>query len=156
QSDLGRNSEAEHSARASIGLFEALAREVPSSSYFRIEVGYGYGALGKARLKAGSNGDALAMMRKSVAILETCDEANDLQNLACFWAVSSTIPDPLEGRAGAERRRRDADRAVAALRRAIAMGYTDSGMLRNDPDFDPLRARPDFQLLLMDLDFPSD
>jgi hypothetical protein len=27
--------------------------------------------------------------------------------------------------------------------------------MKRDPDLDPLRARPDFQTLLMDLKFPS-
>jgi tetratricopeptide (TPR) repeat protein len=156
QSDLGQYAEAEQSARTLIDLIEALVRQVPSSPYFRIMAAYGYAVLGKARLKAGSHGEALALSRKSEAILETSDDANDLQNLACILAVASTIADPAEGPAAAERQRRDADRAVAAIRRAIALGYADSGMLKNDPDFDSLRSRPDFQALLMDLAFPTD
>ena len=95
------------------------------------------------------------MLRKSVAILETSDDP-DLYNLACFLALASTIADPAEGPAAAERQRRDADRAVATIRRAIELGFRDSDALKTDPDFDSLRSRPDFQALLMDLDFPAD
>jgi hypothetical protein len=28
--------------------------------------------------------------------------------------------------------------------------------MKRDPDLDPLRARPDFQALMMDLEFPPD
>ena len=35
------------------------------------------------------------------------------------------------------------------------MGFADCGA-KTDPDFDPLRSRPDFQALLMDLAFPVD
>ena len=79
-----------------------------------------------------------------------------LQNGLSNLALASTVADPAEGPAATERRRRDADRAVATIRRAIAMGYADSDVLKHDPDFDSLRARPDFQILLMDLNFPAD
>jgi hypothetical protein len=48
------------------------------------------------------------------------------------------------------------DRAMVLLRRAIAGGYRNLTWMRRDPDLDPLRTRPDFQALMMDLEFPSD
>jgi serine/threonine-protein kinase len=144
QTDLGRYAEAEQSARTTIAVYEALAREVPSSSYYPRRVGWGYGALGKVLLKVGSHGEGLTMLRKAVELLETSDESDDLYNLACTLALASTVSDPGEGPAAAERQRRDADRAVATIRRAISMGWADSHLLKNDPDFDALRARPDF------------
>jgi hypothetical protein len=47
----------------------------------------------------------------------------------------------------------EADRAVAVLKRLVAEGYRDATS-RTDPDFDPLRSRPDVQLLIMDLTLP--
>ncbi|MGC8641966.1 MAG: hypothetical protein ACP5XB_19035 [Isosphaeraceae bacterium] len=46
--------------------------------------------------------------------------------------------------------------AVTTLRRAITAGLHDLRFIRRDPDLDPLRARADFQLLLLDLEFPED
>jgi serine/threonine-protein kinase len=155
QVDIGRYAEAEQCGRVSVDLSEALVREVPSSSLYRITAGYACGFLGKALLKRGSLGEALAMLRKSAALLETSDEVNSLYNRACFLALASTVADPAEGPA-AERRRRDADQAVATIRRAIEMGFAESNTLRTDPDFDSIRARPDFQALVMDLAFPAD
>jgi tetratricopeptide (TPR) repeat protein len=156
QTDLGRYAEAEQSARASIEVAEALVREVPSNPFYRRLTGYGYGILGKALAKRGSPGEALAMTRKAVAIIETSAEVTDLVNLACAFALASTWADPAEGAGATERQRRDADRAVAMVRRAISMGWADSSNLKNEPDLDSLRSRPDFQALLMDLDFPAD
>jgi serine/threonine-protein kinase len=156
QSDQGQYAEAEQSSRAAIELFEAIAREIPSSSLYRFYLGYSYGGLGKAQLKAGSSGEALMMLRKAVAIMETFDEAGWLENLACFLALSSTVADPAEGPAAADRQCRDADRAVATIRRAIDLGWADSNALRTDPDLDSIRSRPDFQMLLMDLAFPAE
>jgi serine/threonine-protein kinase len=155
QNDLGRYAEAERSARASIDQFEMLAREVPSSSLYRNRSGDGYAVLGTSLRGAGSHGEALAAFRKATAILEKSESMEDLYNLACVLAMASTIADPAEGPA-AERRRRDADRAVATIRRVIEMGFADSDTLRNDPQLGLLRSRPDFQLLLMDLAFPAD
>jgi serine/threonine-protein kinase len=52
--------------------------------------------------------------------------------------------------------RSDADRALAALARAVASHTKLAGWVHRDPAFDALRRRPDFQLLLMDLAFPAE
>ena len=46
------------------------------------------------------------------------------------------------------------DRAIEVLKRVVAEGYRPPRM-RSDPDFDSLRRRPDFQLLVLDRDFPA-
>jgi hypothetical protein len=43
-----------------------------------------------------------------------------------------------------------------ALTRAVRLGFTDRAKLQSEPDLAPLRVRPDFQLLLMDLAMPAD
>jgi tetratricopeptide (TPR) repeat protein len=48
------------------------------------------------------------------------------------------------------------DRAMDALRRAVAEPERSRAEFRADPDLDPLRARPDYQALLLDLAFPAD
>jgi hypothetical protein len=96
------------------------------------------------------------MFQKSVAILEASNNLNDRYNLACTLALASTVVDPAEGPTAADRGGRDAERAVATIRQAIARGWAYADVLRNDPDFDSLRSRTDFQALLMDLAFPAD
>jgi hypothetical protein len=51
--------------------------------------------------------------------------------------------------------RRDGDQAINSLSLAIASGERNPDRYRADPDLDALRSRPDFQLLLMDLDMPA-
>jgi serine/threonine-protein kinase len=155
QTDLGQCSEAQQSARAAIELFEALAREVPSGVRYRLNAGLCYAALGKALLKDGRGGEALPTLRKALEILEASDDVGDVYDLACSFALASTIADPAERPAGAARQRRDADHAVAAIRRAILMGFANARKLKTDPDLDSLRVRPDFQALLMDSAFPA-
>ena len=49
-----------------------------------------------------------------------------------------------------------ADKAMAVMRQAVAMGYRDPIAYRTESTLDPLRNRPDFQALMMDLEFPSE
>ena len=45
---------------------------------------------------------------------------------------------------------------MALLHQAVAMGYRSADAYRNEDALDPLRDRPDFRLLMMDLAFPAD
>ena len=49
----------------------------------------------------------------------------------------------------------EADRATAMLRPLVVEGYRNQKM-SIDPDFDPLRGRPEFPLLMMDLVMPAE
>jgi serine/threonine-protein kinase len=156
EADLGRYADAQQSAQTSIEVLEACVRDVPSYPFYRVRLAYCYGNLGKVHVKRGSPSEGLQALRKSIAILQTSDELWAQYNQACFLALASTVADPAEGPVAAERQRRDADRAVATLRRVLANGFANSASLKTDPDLDSLRARPDFHALLTDLDFPAD
>jgi serine/threonine-protein kinase len=49
----------------------------------------------------------------------------------------------------------DPDRAMATLRKMAASGFVRRDTLLSSPDLAPLRSRPDFQLLVMDLSMPD-
>jgi hypothetical protein len=86
-------------------------------------------------------------------------DATALYNLARWDSVLSGLGPLAEGLPadqGHGEQRARADRAMAALHRAVAAGWKDVVPLKLDPDFDPLRARADFQVLLLDLAFPAD
>jgi len=48
------------------------------------------------------------------------------------------------------------DRAMIKLRSSVAGGFKTLEIDRSDPDLDPLGQREDFQVLLMDLAFPTE
>lgn len=54
------------------------------------------------------------------------------------------------------RHRQLAEQAMDALTRAVRLGFKDRVKLQSDPDLAPIRVRPDFQSLLMDLAMPAD
>ena len=49
-----------------------------------------------------------------------------------------------------------AEKAMAVLRQAVAMGYRNPDAYRTESALDPLRNRPDFRVLMMDLVFPAE
>jgi hypothetical protein len=109
-------------------------------------------------VKAGRPAEAAPAIRQAVGILERLPTLRlpDRYNLACGYAnlaQIATMPDSgltaAEGQSAAER-------AMQWLQRAVAAGYRNVAIMRSDHDLDPLRSRRDFQLLMMDLEFPTD
>jgi hypothetical protein len=56
----------------------------------------------------------------------------------------------------AESGRVEADLAMRWLRRDVAAGYRSLDAFRNESGLNPIRSRPDFQLLMMDLAMPDE
>ncbi len=50
----------------------------------------------------------------------------------------------------------ESNSAIRLLRKAVAGGFSEAPRYRTETALDPLRARPDFQLLMMDLAMPAD
>ena len=74
----------------------------------------------------------------------------------CHSLIAGAAPEPGSGLMLADARA-EAERAVAGVREAFARGYGNlEWVRRGDPDLKPIRRRPDFQLLLMDLLMPFD
>lgn len=72
-----------------------------------------------------------------------------LYDLACAQAAFIGPSPPA-------RRESYTDRALGALRRAIAAGYRDAEQMKTDPDLAPIRGHPVFPSLLRDAAMPED
>jgi eukaryotic-like serine/threonine-protein kinase len=141
-------------------VLQKLADANPTLTIFQTRLATNHSQLGMARFQAGRPADAAAELRKAVAIMERLSNLQpsgyELYNLACFRSLLSGIArDPGSGMT-ADDVRGLGEQAVATLRRAVAAGLEDVAFMRKDPDLEPLRSRPDFQMLLMDLAFPTD
>jgi eukaryotic-like serine/threonine-protein kinase len=83
------------------------------------------------------------------------DDPDAWFHLAAYHA--SGIPLVVGADPAADARRRHlADQAMEAISRAVGLGFGDHSKLRAERDFDPLRPRPGFQLMMMDLAMPSE
>jgi tetratricopeptide (TPR) repeat protein len=118
--------------------------------------------IAKAQRQAGRLGDARETIRRIESELEIVREGVPPSLHPYCEARARALLSTLIGRPGsdpapAERVeiRRQQDRAIDGLRRALAAGF-ERGRLMGDHDLDALRARPDFQALLIDVAFPAD
>ena len=123
----------------------------PSTPAYRSYLAATFRHLGIAMQKCGQPAEAMRDFRRSINIFEEMTEPTpgDLYDLACNQSL-------LSGVVGHQRAGREADRAMDTLHRAFAAGWRDAAWMRTDPDLDPIRSRPDFQVLMMDMEFPSD
>ena len=113
--------------------------------------------IGTARGMAGDHAGAVSSQRESIAIMEHLSRTPDQDfGLGCYQALlAAAAAQPGSGMSAAEAEA-EAARAVATLRHAIKLGFSDLGALRSDEDLDGLRNRADFKALLMDATMPVD
>jgi tetratricopeptide (TPR) repeat protein len=67
---------------------------------------------------------------------------------AAFWAEASDLFGALGPGPSPFQVKTDPDRALIELLRAVAAGNVDQRQLKEDPTFEPVRSRPDFQSLI--------
>jgi serine/threonine-protein kinase len=155
---MGRAAEAQASYEQALAILEALFKADPTVSDNHTWLIQGLKGLGASHFAAGRAAEAVTAWRRAVAIGERLRSPYDqpLYHLAgCHAFLGAAAGVPGSGLA-AEEGPVELGRAMDTLSRAVAAGYRDVHWMRRDPDLDPLRSRPDFQVLLMELDFPAD
>jgi hypothetical protein len=147
----GRAAEARASYEAALAIIERLAEAQPAlADFLQVYLVFGLRGLGATQQAT----DAVATWRRAIANAERSRHSSGetLYYLAGCHARLGAIADA----AGSGLSAAELDRAMDVLHRAVAAGYRTVTWMRRDPDLDPLRARPDFRLLMMDLEFPND
>jgi serine/threonine-protein kinase len=157
--DLGRPAEALGSLQWAAARLERLIADQPAIAVYKDNLAFTQLYIGQAQAGLGRLAEARRALERAIEHHQGVSTVVDLYNLACAESrLSALFPSDPAGGTDVARTDREAhaERAVAALRRAVAAGYGDLAHMRIDPDLDPIRSRPDFQLLLMDLAFPPD
>jgi tetratricopeptide (TPR) repeat protein len=109
---------------------------------------------GIALQKLSRPGEAVKAYRESITLLESLPKPTtvNLHDVACGYALlHGTGQEKESGLTNAEAQAAG-EKAVAALRRAIAAGYRNAEGLRKETDLDSQRKRPDFEKVLADLE----
>ncbi len=108
--------------------------------------------------KCGRAAEAVSAFREAVTILEGLDHSKpgNMYDLACSQSLLSGVaPDAGSGLTAADGEA-EAVKAVESLRRAVVAGWKGRDHMRADTDLDPVRSRPDFRLLMMDMAMPAE
>jgi tetratricopeptide (TPR) repeat protein len=118
--------------------------------------------IAKAHRQAGRSDEATKVihrLRSELEILHVGPPSWYPYNVACALAQLSTLvgrpdrpPTPAEKAEIRDYQRR----AMDMLRRAVAVAERPRAEFRVDHDLDPLHGLPEYQLLLLDVDFPDD
>jgi serine/threonine-protein kinase len=155
---MGRPAEAQASYEQALAILEALFKVDSNGSECQTWMVQGLRGLGATQFAAGRVSEAVASWQRAVTIGENLRSPYDesfyyLAGCHAFLGAAAGLPG---SGLSAEDGPVELGRAMDALRRAIATGYRDVNWMRLDLDLDPLRSRPDFQGLLLDLAFPAD
>jgi tetratricopeptide (TPR) repeat protein len=146
--------EAADSYRQARAIRQKLAEANPNVSLFQRELASSRSQSGILQRRGGQPADAAASFRQAIAILERLPTRNPIDHygLACYHALLSQVAaEPGSGMTTAEGRDA-ADRAMAALQKAVAGGLRNGAHIRLDTDLDPLHHREDFQKLMRELE----
>jgi hypothetical protein len=132
-----------------------MSKEPTMAAADRNGLAFALTALGRALHRDGRDGEAAGPLRRAAAVREAITDLS-LEarfDLACGLALLASIAsEPGAGAAAAAR-----DRAMGALRAALAAGFRDDpARIRDTADLAALRGRADFSLLMMDLAMPDD
>jgi serine/threonine protein kinase/tetratricopeptide (TPR) repeat protein len=151
----GRLAEARVNCDAAIAMREALVKDFPEVLSYRIGMGESLMRLGQVKLEAGDIAGAAADWRRGIA--RHADYPRYGGEIAMLEAGCHAQLSSLAGLTGsgvsADEGRAEQDKAMFILRQAVADGYRGRE-LRHESCLEPLRSRPDFQMLLMDVVFP--
>jgi hypothetical protein len=138
-------------------ILAALVNDNPSVADFQSGLAFSLSGLGRAHRRSGQRAAAVADLWRAVALREGLVPLSleARYDLARNHALLAGLADEEGSGLSPDDGRVEADRAMEVLKQVVAEGYRDATM-RADPDFAPLRRREDFQVLMLDLDFPAE
>jgi serine/threonine-protein kinase len=155
---IGQPTEALVSCERARALREALVLANPSLAAYRSDLAVTLGVIGTVKQAAGQFTAAGNAFRQAIGILDNLPAPgpDDYYNLACYHARLAGLAGASGSGIAAYGAGTEADRAIEYLRRAAATGFRMLSLMATDRDLDPIRSRPDFQILMMDLTFPQE
>jgi hypothetical protein len=144
--------------RESVEIHERLVRDHSTVTDYSSGLAFALTGLGRAAHRAGRPADAVKPLRRAASLREMIPTLSieSRLDLACDHALlAAAAADPRSGLSAAAVRA-ETDRAMAALRKAVAAGFRDAANLRTNPDLELLRDRDEFRLLILDLSMPAE
>ena len=136
-----------------VALCQKLTHDYPNNAYFAHGLGYSHAYRGWVQAHAGQPAEAAADLRLAVELwagTKSLDIETRFERSRALALLAGLGGDRKSGVTSAEAKTY-ADQAVAALADAVKTGWCLPGELKA-PDFDLLRARPDFEKLVAEVE----
>ncbi len=148
----GRTAEARSRCERALALGEVLVRDNPNVPNYHRNLAESLLRFGQVRRLEGDLVGATADWRRAIAMYDALPSltGEECFLLACCHASLSGLAEQAGAGLSAAQRDAEADRAMALLKKQ------GTEIFRTETALDPLRNRPDFQLLVLDLAFPDD
>jgi hypothetical protein len=154
----GRWDEARASCERARALREPLVRDHPLVTAYRGGLATTELRTGQVLLDARDPSGAAAAWRRAIALfggLEPPEGDQAFFRSCCHAGLAGLAGRPGSGVSAGEGQA-ESDRAMSWVRRAVALGYRNPDAYRTETALDPIRDRPDFRLLMMDLAMPAE
>jgi eukaryotic-like serine/threonine-protein kinase len=150
----GKPAEALASYKKALAIQQKLADTHPKDPHYQGDLANSVASLGAFERGDGHPASAAAFFRQAIGILERFQSRDpiDLYNLACCDAMLAGVAADRGSGMTAANASAAADKAMAALRDAVAAGYRNVAGIKSDPDLAVLRPRADFQQLMKELE----
>jgi serine/threonine protein kinase/tetratricopeptide (TPR) repeat protein len=141
---------------AGLAIRQKLAEADPKNMEYVSDLGYSFSYRGWALVRSAQPSRAAADLRQAIELWAKAKSPNPETRFERSRALALLAGLGGEAKAGgtAAERARFADQSVAALREAISAGFNWPNQLQ-EPDFDSLRNRADFQKLVAEVDAKS-
>jgi eukaryotic-like serine/threonine-protein kinase len=153
----GRLDEALAACERALAVREPLVAAHPEVPGFRAHLGETYLRLGQVRCDVKNLAGAAAAWKRACAHYdgsESLDGEETFLRACCHGDLAGLVGRPGSGVSAAEGADQ-AEKAMTLLRQAVKMGYRNPDAYRTESALDPLRNRPDFRVLMMELSFPA-
>ncbi len=157
---LGRRDEALALSAEGIAFVRKLSEDNPDVRSYRDALANALGARSQYLAEVGRPDEAVSSVRQAAEIMETKPDADaGALTTAAFYRIhlaAGLAGDPAARAVPSwpEAARREADRAVADLRAAVARGFRRTDIIRRDALFKSLLARDDVKSLLAEMERP--
>jgi eukaryotic-like serine/threonine-protein kinase len=153
----GRAVEARDAYDRAIALRERLVEENQATPAYRGSLAFSLCRRGLARRDQGDPAGAAADVRRALGLYDglATRSRQEWYETACCHAAAAGLAGTASGVSAAEAASQT-DAAIALLKKTVSLGYRLADAVRTEPALDPLRDRPDFRLLMMDLAMPAD
>jgi serine/threonine protein kinase len=152
---LGRSTAARDHAERAVAAREVLVREDARTTSFHAGLAENYLNRGLARRAMGDPAGAAADFRLALELYNGLSPRSGEHWFLCACSHAALAGLVGSGMSAGEALS-EADAAVKLLHKAFGVGYRNLDAYRNEDALDPLRARDDFKLLMMDLAMPAE